>query len=79
MIPGENGKRVEYELESGGLYLDLAAAALRIDQKAKISEKFFVSPRRRSTKNMQACSSSAGRLGPCGLIVCHIFLSEDRE
>lgn len=22
---------------------------------------------------MQACSSSAGRLGPCGLIVCHIF------
>lgn len=56
-----NGKRLEYEWEWGGLYLGLAAGNLRIDQKAKRSEKFFVSPKR-STKDMQAFCREVGTL-----------------
>lgn len=59
-----NGKRLDYELEEGGLDLGLAAGDLRIDGKAKIRERFFVFPPKRSTKNTQACSSPRGRWDP---------------
>lgn len=45
-----NEKRLDYELEEGGLYLGLAAGDLRIDGKAKISERFFVSPPKEALK-----------------------------
>lgn len=74
-----NEKRLEYELEEGGLYLGLAAGDLRIDHKAKISERFFVSPPcppQRSTKILVAL---LGGRGPSALLVCHSFLPEDPE
>lgn len=51
-------------MEEGGLDLGLAAGDLRIDGKAKIRERFFVFPPKRSTKNKQACSSPRGRWDP---------------
>lgn len=72
-----NVKRLEYELEWGGLYLGLAAGNLRIDQKAKISEKFFVSPKRSKLKICKPAVLLQGGWDP--VLVFHIFLLKDRK
>lgn len=67
-------KRLEYELEKDGwTWARPAARDLRIDHKAKIRERFFVSPPKRSTKNTQARRSPGGG-EPRALFVCHRFL-----
>lgn len=73
-----NEKRLEYELEEGGLYLGLAAGDLRIDHKAKISERFFVSPPKEALKIRKPVALLGGRGTQC-FISLSSFLPEDPE
>lgn len=73
-----NEKTLEYELEEGGLYLGLAFGDLRIDHKAKISERFLFPPPKEGLK-IRKPAALLGAGGSCALLVCYSFLSEDPE